>query len=88
MIVYGDGSNKRRLGNIYVGKGKCIIKLPEVLIPGIKTRFSFEATSDDLFHNRKSFDKRNALLNTKLQQDILWYTNSISVISQGVEKGT
>ena len=26
------------------------------------------------------------MLNTKLQQDIVWYTNNISVISKGVEK--
>ena len=26
------------------------------------------------------------MLNTKLQQEIVWYTNSISVISKGVEK--
>ena len=53
---YGDGADKRRWGNMYVGKGKCIIKLQEVLMPGIKARFSFEVTNNDLLHQMESYD--------------------------------
>ena len=58
MIFHGDGADKRRWGNMYVGKGKCIIKLQEVLMPGIKARFSFEATSNDLLHHMESYEKK------------------------------
>lgn len=71
-------------GNLTIGKGKSLVQIQKVTMPGVKPRFSYKPSQQQIENGETGYNKNTTPLIKIIENIISWPTENVFVDTQNL----